>query len=524
MEDLVFKKARIIDGTSADSFKGDVYVKGDVISKVVSNSGNEESIDARLVVDAEGLFLSPGFVDTHTHSDMILLYDRQHISSLSQGVTTEILGQDGLSYAPLSKDNLEQYVKYLRGLNGDFGNSFNYGSVYEFRENYNNKVSINTAYLFPHCSLRLETVGFKDEKLSGSSLEKAKAMLRKGLSEGACGFSTGLSYFPAAYSDTEELIELCKVVSEFDSVFVTHLRTVFKGEPFDNVAEAIEIASKAKCKLHFSHYKTNRKTIGKVKTILEKITKAINEGVDITLELYPYAYGASYAAMFLPYWASDGGFEAIMQRLSDKEMRSKIAKEIDRQHIIDDAIISNLINNVEYIGLSFKDIAKLRNQTIGELICDLLYEEELAFSFYDFPGEDIEELDKIFSRDIFELLSLDNYMIGSDAILVGENPHPRAFGTFTKLLRLSREHGFRLETLINRMTQVPCSRFKLNRRGLIKPGYYADIVVFDYENVKDRSTNRFSRNLSEGINHVVVNGKLAFFNKQATGIFAGRAV
>ena len=175
MEDLVFKNAKIFDGTGADSFKGDVYVKGDVISKVVSNSGNKESIDARLVVDAEGLFLSPGFVDTHTHSDMILLYDRQHISSLSQGVTTEILGQDGLSYAPLSKDNLEQYVKYLRGLNGDFGNSFNYGSVYEFRGNYNNKISINTAYLFPHCSLRLETVGFKDEKTIRFKSGKSKS-------------------------------------------------------------------------------------------------------------------------------------------------------------------------------------------------------------------------------------------------------------------------------------------------------------------------------------------------------------
>ncbi len=524
MEDLVFKNAKIIDGTGADAFKGDVYVKSDVISKVVCESESGECADARLVIDAGGLCLCPGFVDTHTHSDMILLYDRQHVSSLSQGVTTEILGQDGLSYAPLSKENLVQYVKYLRGVNGKFDTPFSYGSVSEFRENYNNKVSVNTAYLFPHCSLRLETLGFKDEKLSGPGLEKAKAMLRKGLGEGACGLSTGLSYFPAAYSDTRELIELCKVVREFDSVFVIHLRSVFKGKTFDSVEEAIEIAAKAGCKLHFSHYKTNRKTMGQVNIIMEKIIRAINDGVDITLELYPYVYGSSYAAMFLPYWVCDGGFEAIIQRLSDKEIRSRIAREIDRKPAIDDAIITNLVNNVEYIGHSFKDIAKLRNQTMGELICDLLYEEELAFGFYEFPGKDIEELDTAFSKDIFQMLSWDNYMVGSDAIFVGENPHPRAFGTFTKLLRLSREHGFRLETLINRMTQVPCSRFKLDRRGLIKEGYYADIAVFDYESVTDRSTTGFSRNLSEGIKHVAVNGKLAFFNRQATGIFAGRAV
>ena len=521
--DILFKRCTIIDGTGRAPYKSDIAVKNGKIM-LVNKRITSGQVSPKIVIDIEGKVICPGFVDTHTHSDMILLYDRQHVSGLSQGVTTEIIGQDGLSYAPLSEKNLCEYSKYLRGLNGIFPVPLDFNSVKQYREKLNNQVAINTAYLFPHCAARLETVGFKDIPLVGADLDKAKDILKQGMIEGAKGLSTGLSYFPGAFSDTNELVELSKVIVEYSGVYATHLRTVYRGKPFDGVAEAIEIARRSGVKLHFSHYKTGPATLGHPDEIMEKIYRAVSDGIDISLELYPYLYGSSFAAMFLPYWANDGGFDAIMQHLSDKKTKKLIADHIDRENLLEDGIICNLINNTQYIGMKFSEVAALRNQTKGQLICDLLYEEQLAFSFYEVPPKDLDKIEDIFISDLLGLLDNDYYMVGSDAIFAGDNPHPRTYGSFTKLLRICRERGVKLEKIINRMTGLPCKRFNIKKRGIVKEGYFADLVVFDPQTVTDTSTPSFSRNLSRGIEYVVVNGKFALYNSGVTGIFAGRSL
>ena len=186
--------------------------------------GDVGEVDGARIVDGTGLAASPGFIDTHTHSDGSLLENPQHANSLRQGVTTEILGQDGLSYAPLSKENYLANRQYLSGILGLPSTELDMSSVASFKSHYHNKVSINTAYCIAHGAIRLETVGFEDVPLRGTNLDKAKDLIRQGMEDGAVGLATGMSYFPNAWSDTEELIELCKVVAEYQGVYVTHLR------------------------------------------------------------------------------------------------------------------------------------------------------------------------------------------------------------------------------------------------------------------------------------------------------------
>ncbi|GIQ70551.1 D-aminoacylase [Xylanibacillus composti] len=520
--DVVIKGGCVIDGTEKERFKADVYVKD---GKIVEIAADEKpNVVATEIIDATGKIVSPGFIDTHVHSDIMLLWDRQHANGLYQGVTTEVLGQDGLSYAPLSEANLSMYAKYLAGLNGRPPISWDWSTVAEYRQQFHRTVAINTVYQVPHGALRLETVGMKDVPLTGESMKKAKALLDQGLKEGAAAFSTGLSYYPCSYSDTEEMIELCKTVAENDSVYVTHLRSVFRGEPFDPVLEAIEIAEKSGAKLHFSHFRTTPETAGKVDEVMKHIDAAYQRGVDLTLELYPYPSGSGYAVIFLPPWAVEDGFDATLERLRNQSLRKRMMEGIEANTIECVGHFTHLKKNPQYIGRSFIDVARERGQSVPDMICDILLEEELEVGFFTTPPFDAPDIWEQINKDVLELLSRPYYMVGSDGIPLGKNPHPRAFGTFPRLLRFCREYGFRLETMINRMTKTAADRFGLKDRGTVEVGKAADLVVFDPDSVRDTATYLLSRSAPEGISHVLVNGEVAVRNEKVTGVFAGQAL
>ncbi|MFD0872323.1 MULTISPECIES: N-acyl-D-amino-acid deacylase family protein [Paenibacillus] len=519
--DVCIRNGMIIDGTGNERYKADIVIKDGKIAGI----GSFPDAEARYTIDASGRVVSPGFIDTHVHSDVMLLWDRQHACGLYQGVTTEILGQDGLSYAPLSKDNLEMYFKYLGGLNGTPDIPLDWSTVEEYRSKFDGTVAINTAYQVPHGVLRLETVGFRDVPLTGAHLEKAKRLLADGIDQGAVAFSTGLSYFPGSYGDTQELIELSRVLAEKDSIYVTHLRTVFKGEKFDAIQEALDIGWQSGCKIHYSHFRTGPNNAGKVDELMGPIDDAYQKGLDVSLELYPYAFGSSTGVIHLPPWTVEGGYESTLERLADKKLRPAIVRDIQKDFPNIDGTFSYLPSgrNDELLGLTFQQAADLRGQTVYEVLCDLLLEEKLAVGILGERPED-ESVVKQIEDDLFELLSRPYYMVGSDAIYLGQNPHPRAFGSFPKLLRLAREKNFSLEVLINRMTMVPAERFGLKDRGVILEGKAADLVVFDAETVTDTSVVQQARTGPSGISHVLVNGEIAVWNEKVTGVFAGRAL
>ena len=523
MEDYIIRNIKIYDGTGKAACMGSISISDDKISGVYRSQ--DPPVSALHEIRGEGLCAAPGFVDTHTHSDMYLLHDGRQPGSISQGVTTEILGQDGLYYAPLSIRNIKDYARYIKGLDGQFDDvALDFTSAEEYLQRFSGKTGVNVAWLVPHCAVRLETAGFENRLLDRREMSKACGMIAEAMEQGAKGFSTGLSYFPGAFSDTEELIRLCKTVREKDGVYVTHLRSVFQGKPFDSVEEALDIARKSGVKLHFSHYRTGSGSIGQTEKLMSKIDQGIREGLDISLELYPYPYGASFAPMFIPPWANDGGFDAIMARLGELHDREKIAAYIDSEFSDFDGMITYAGVHGELMGKTFSGLAQEYNVSRGEMIARLLYSEHMALSFHDVDPGLSEEETKQFHRDVLELLSRPNYMVGSDAIHVGAYPHPRAWGAFAKVLRLAREEKFELEKLINRLTDLPCRRFKLEKRGRIEKGYFADLVIFNPDTVTDRSTVEEPRLAAEGIEYVFINGRPALSHGQLTGTLAGRVL
>ena len=525
MFDVVILGGTVVDGTGAPGYRADVGVSGETIEAIDDLSHAE----ARRVIDATGLVVSPGFVDTHAHSDGVLLVDPQHANGLRQGITTEILGQDGLSYAPLSADNYRVYRRYLAGILGEPPQDLDMSTVAAFRSHYHKKVAINTAYCVAHGAIRLETLGFHDVPLVGDALHKAKRLITEGIEQGAVGFATGMSYFPNSWSDTEEMVELCVATHKAGGVYVTHLRNVNTDRAFGEggVPEALEIGRRSGVPVHFSHYRTQPETAGKVAERVELIDKAKAEGVDCTLELYPYPTGSTFPVSFLPSYAHEGGPDAIIQRLVDEPQRRKLIDYLDNDYSrsLDEVVFSYLPKNQHLEGMTLSYVARQRGVSTGEALCDLLAEEDLQIGYRGAPPDSVALWRQV-NQDCLELLSRPDYMVGSDAIPLGSLPHPRAYGTFPRLLgRLRRQIGvLSLEQMVQRMTDNPARRFGLTGRGRIERGAYADVVVFDPEHVIDNATYDDPRQFPTGIPFVLVNGQVAVENQRCTGVMAGQAV
>jgi len=527
MFDIVVRGGVLYDGTGAPPHRADLGIRGDSIEAI----DRLEGVEAGRVIDATGLAVAPGFIDTHAHSDVMLLAEPEHAPKLRQGVTTEVLGQDGMSFAPLSPANLQHFRRYLAGAYGNPDIDWSWASVAEFRSRFDGTVAINTAYLVPHGTIRLEVLGMRDAPLVGPALREAQALVATGMEQGAAGLSTGLSYFPGSYSDTDELVELCRTVAARGGVYVSHIRTVFRGRPFDPVEEALEIGRRSGVAVHYSHFRTDPTTAGHVSELMAPIDAARGAGMDVTLDVYPYPSGSGFGFTELPAWVHEGTVDEIKARLSDPETRRRIFRDLQDQRARRagppvESAYSHLPSprNRELIGLTFAEAARQRGATADELLCDLLVEEDLEVGRVQVPPTlDIwEQMD----RDIMELFSRPYYTVGSDSIPVGERPHPRAYGCFPRLLgRMRRQYGgISLEALVNRGTLAAAERFGLKDRGVLAPGKAADVVVFDPATLCDRATYDEPCAYPVGIEYVLVNGRVAVERGEPTGVLAGRAI
>ena len=525
MFDVVITGGTVVDGSGKSSFLADIGVKAERIEAIGDLSG----ASARRVINAIGLTVSPGFIDSHTHSDAVLLLDPQHAAGLRQGITTEILGQDGLSYAPLSSTNYMAYRKYMGGILGLPPKNLDMSSVSAFRSHYHKKTAINTAYLVAHGAIRLESAGFHDVPLTGDILKHAKRLIREGIEQGAVGFATGMSYHPQSWSDTEEMIELCKTTHESGGIYVTHLRNVNPERGFGGggIPEALEIGRRSGVGVHFSHHRTSAADAGHVAERLNLIDKAKSEGVDCTLELYPYPTGSSFAVSNLPSYAHDGGPEILIERLKNREEKKRLATALDHntERPLDQTVLSYLPKNNHLEGMTLTDIAHNWNITRGEALCNLLLDENLQVGFWGTPPSSVALWRQV-SRDCLEFLSRPDYMVGSDSIHIGSMPHPRAYGCFPRFLgRLRRQFGIlTLEQMIQRMTDNPARRFGLKDRGRVQKGYFADITIFDADQIIDNATYDDPKQFPTGIPFVLVNGQVAVDHSRCTGVTAGQAI
>jgi N-acyl-D-amino-acid deacylase len=499
----------IVDGSGQPRYKSSLVIDDEFIADI-SAATNGAGFDR--VIDAEGMIVAPGFIDTHSHSDLEVMVNPYVEAKIRQGVTTELLGQDGISMAPLPKRYVSPWRKNLAGLDGD---SAELGWDYETTDGYlkaleKKGVGLNESYLVPHGNVRMEAMGLDNRKPSPEELEKMRQIVRREMEAGAFGLSTGLIYMPCAYADTAELIELCKVVAEFDGAFVVHQRSE-ADTILDSMEEVIDIGRKSGVKIHFSHFKIcGRKNWDFIDRMLGLLDTAAAEGIRTSFDQYPYVAGSTMLGAILPPWAHDGGTDRLLERLQSSEARKRMIHDIEQgipgwDNFVDFAGLDQIFvtsvktaANQDVVGKNLEEIGEIRGKNPLDAAFDLLLAEQNAVGMVDFYGKE---------EHVARFLTRPEQNVCTDGLL-GGRPHPRVFGSFPRVLGkyVREEKALTLENAIRKMTSKPAQVFGFERRGMLKVGNFADIVVFNPETIIDKGTFVDPIQFPEGIEYVLVNG------------------
>lgn len=516
MYDILIKNAYIYDGSGSVPYYSNIMIKDGLIVKI-SNVYEEAFCE----IDAAGLVTAPGFIDPHTHYDNAVLHDKQMAAPLCQGVTTVITGLCGLGTVPSKSEDIAELNKLNSGMVG-VRDEFNYtaNNVEEYLCQANG-AAVNVAAAIGHIPLRVNSGGFYGVGYSGIA-EKMKGLLLENLKMGAVGFSIGLDYFPTHSSviSTDELVDLSKVVAEEDAVFLAHVRPGDGGNE-----EACLIATLLGVKTHVLHTRTlYPATCGRPELISNVFEKAINNGADISVESYPYFGGQTYGLYYLPIWAQEGDSEKITARLKMPEVRSAITENCETLVYYKPARFAYVKNHPEYEGCSLDYVAKARRQEIGDMLADVLIESELGVSITSADGISDTKVNKQLLDDFMLLLQKDYYTIGSDSMDCGSHTHPRTFGSYAKVLRLTREYGYSLEKMIYKLTKFNAERFGLAKRGYLSEGNFADITIFSYDDIFDRASYTMPRATPDGVKWVIVNGQISLACGCPNGNLAGRSL
>lgn len=516
MFDLVIKGGKVLDGAGNPWFKADIAVAEGRIMEV-----GDLGTDAKRIVDAEGLVVAPGFIDTHSHSDLMLIAEPDARQKIMQGITTEVIGQDGLGEAPIREELVEDWRRYLSGLNGDPDIEWGWRSFGEYLDALEKaRPATNVAALVGHGNLRLLAMGMENRSPTSSELEEMKETLSASLREGACGMSTGLIYPPCVYAGTGELTELCSVVAGQDGVFVVHIRN--EGDRlFESIEEVTAVGRKSGVPVQISHFKASgEKNWGKVVEALGLLEKARKSGVDMTVDQYPYVAGSTFLSSLLPVWMHEGGTQRMLDRLKDAEIRRRLAEDMAEGERGGDWGWSNVIitsvkteMNKRFEGKNLEQIGEARRQDPLEALFDLVLEEENAATMVSFSMSE---------EDVRTVMRNSLQMVCTDGIVLGR-PHPRAYGSFPRVLgRYVREGVLRLEEAVRKMTSMPAQRFGLLDRGIIKPRLSADITVFDPEIVIDTAKYDDPIRFPKGIEYVIVNGEVTVDRGEPIGCRNGK--
>lgn len=497
----------IVDGSGAPPFQGNILLEKDKILQI-----SPEKVSADIDIDGHGLYAAPGFIDTHSHSDLCVLTQPELRPKIMQGITTEVLGQDGISMAPLPEEYISAWRKNLAGLDGD---SEDIDWHYHTTERYLSlieqaKPAINEAYLVPHGNVRMEAMGLGNEPAGRAEIERMQDILRREMEAGAYGLSTGLIYIPCAYAETEELIALCKVVAEYDGVFVIHQRSE-ADTVLESMQEVLKIGRESGVRVHFSHFKVcGRQNWQFVDGMLSLLDDAKAEGIRVSFDQYPYAAGSTMLGVVLPPWAHDGGTDQLMSRLRDSSMRQRIVHDIEHgipgwDNFIEFAGFDQIYitsvktkTNQNLVGLSLSELAVKRQQNRYDALFDLLCEEENAVGMVDFYGTE-EHIKKFMRRPEMNLCT--------DGLLAGK-PHPRVYGAFPRFLGkyVREENALTIEEAVYKITKKAANVLGIQKRGELKPGNYADIVLFDPVTIRDKGDYVNPAQYPEGIKEVFVNG------------------
>jgi N-acyl-D-amino-acid deacylase len=514
---LLIRGGSVIDGTGAAARRADVAIDGERIAAI----GPDLRGEAGRVIDATGQAVAPGFIDAHSHSDLFYFACPSAESKIRQGVTTEVVGMCGFSQGPV-RPGQEEVVRGWAG--GIVGSDIYLDLRWETFRQYLDALAsvrpaVNVAHLVGHGALRIAAMGFQDRPAEAGDLKGMEHLLGEAMDAGAFGFSTGLVYAPSAYSDTRELIALAKSMRARNGLYFSHIR----GESamlLDSIAEALRIGDEGGVGVQVSHVKASGKENWPlIDSALRMLEDAKARGVDVLGDVYPYNAGSTKLDNLMPAWAQDGGIDKLIERLSDRASRRKIAEEclVDGERwrtggsgeVGFDQVFIASCKRRELEGLSLAQIARQSGIAPVDTLMSLLVEQKCTIGMVSFT-QSLENVAKVLAHPML--------MIGSDSIPLFEGdadkpgkPHPRTYGTFPRILgEYARDRRLMpLETAVHKMTGMAAHRLRLTDRGVLREGFAADVTVFDPATVKDESTYADPHRYPTGIPYVIVNGAVA---------------
>ena len=518
--DVLITGGRVIDGTGGPWFYADVGLIGDRIAAI----GRLAKAEARVRLDATGKVVAPGLIDAHVHADLALFTDPLHEPAIRQGVTTYVIGQDGVAMAPASPAVLEYMCRYTAGFSGGYdwlalpaGERRAWSGVADYLACFDGTSAVNVVTLIPNGNVRLEVMGLETRAPRPDEVRAMQRLVREGMEQGAVGLSSGLDYIPSRYAEVEELSALCEEIAPFGGVYVTHMRRYDPDGVLGSMDEVYRIGREAGCGVHISHFNS------RASIVVPKLDAGRTDGVDVTFDLYCYLAGSSILGMYaLPPWIQEGGIEPTMARLRDPAFWPRLSEWFASPNLPLETVRISYVSAPDwkrYEGMTLSQAAGSESrERMGKFLCELLLVSNMAAGCVVPHRQRTEE-------DVLALIRHPCMMGGSDGIFTGSRPHPRGCGCFARYLGHHVRSGtWSLETAVHRLAGNTARRFGLNDRGLLREGMAADAIVFDPAVIGDLSTFDDGSTLAVGMEHVVVNGEVVLSGRQRTSATPGRGL
>ena len=526
--DVIIRNGTIYDGSGKPPVKGDVAIHGDRIAAI----GNLKSDHGKTEIDAKGLAVAPGFINMLSWAVESLIADPRSMADIKQGVTLEVFGE-GESMGPLTP----AMKKEAERQQGDIKYKIEWTTLKEYLDWITKRgVAPNVASFIGATTVRVHEIGYADRPPTKEELERMKALVRQAMREGALGVGSSLIYPPAFYAKTDELVELCKVASEYDGMYISHMRS--EGARFlEAIEELITIAREARIPAEIYHLKAAGKpNWGKLDAAIAKVDEARKQGLKITADMYTYTAGATGLSATMPPWVEEGGQKEFVKRLKDPAIRARLVKEMSTPtdkwenmfiNTGPDGILLVAFKNdalKPLTGKTLAEVAKMRGKSPQETAMDLIIEDDSRVGAIYFMMDE---------NNVRRQIALPWVSFGSDeaspapeGIFLKSNPHPRAYGNVARLLGkyVRDEKIISLQEAIRKLTSLPATNLKIKERGKLIPGYFADVVIFDPAKIQDHATYDKPHQLATGMVHVFVNGVQVLKNGEHTGATPGRVV